>query len=113
MPGVNTAADEFDAAWLGDGRAIVFARSRQVGQAPARLYLAQCEGAAYGEAAPLALSFNSADGTTLGPAVDWNKPGELVVSGSAKAPKAGKLDLYRMKAPAATGRDGCVAAAAR
>lgn len=112
VPGVNTAADEFDAAWLGDGRAIVFARSGQAGQDPVRLYLAQCEGAAYGEAAPLALSFNSAEGTTLGPAVDWNKPGELMVSGSAKAPKAGKMDLYRMKAPTATGRDGCVAAAA-
>lgn len=110
VAGVNTAADEFDAAWLGDGRALVFARSRDVERQPIRLYLAQCEGAKYGAATPLALSFNGEDGTTLGPAIDWNKPGELLVTGSAKSPKAGKLDIYRMKAPAATGQSGCVAA---
>lgn len=113
VPGVNTAADEFDAAWLGDGRAIVFARSSDVEHDPIRLYLAQCDGSRYGEATPLALSFNTAEGYTLGPAVDWNKPGELLVSGSAKAPKAGKMDLYRMKAPAASGQDGCVTTASR
>ncbi|MGO1069908.1 TolB family protein [Lysobacter sp. CA199] len=108
VPGVNTADDEFDAAWLGDGRAIVFARSKNVENDPIRLYLAQCDGARYAEAAPLALSFNTDSGYTLGPTLDWNKPGELLISGSAKAPKAGKMDLYRMKAPAATGRDGCI-----
>lgn len=113
VPGVNTAADEFDAAWLGDGRALVFARSNDVEHDPIRLYLAQCDGSRYGEATPLALSFNTAEGSTLGPTVDWNKPGELVVTGSARAPKAGKMDLYRMKAPSATGKDGCVANAAR
>ncbi|RDZ26397.1 PD40 domain-containing protein [Lysobacter silvisoli] len=110
VPGVNTGDDEFDAAWLGDGRALVFARSRNVEKEPIRLWLAQCEGKAYGAAVPLALSFNSEDGATLGPALDWNKPAELLVTGRAKAPKAGKLDIYRMKAPAATGQGGCVAA---
>lgn len=113
LPGVNTAADEFDAAWLGDGRAIVFARSDNVGTQPIRLYLAQCDGARYADAGPLTLSFNTATGRTLGPALDWNKPGELLLSGSAKSPKAGQMDIYRMKAPAASGKDGCVAAAAR
>jgi Tol biopolymer transport system component len=110
VPGINTADDEFDAAWLGDGRAIVFARSKDVENDPIRLYLAQCDGARYADAAPLALSFNSADGYTLGPTVDWNKPGEMLLSGSAKSPKAGKMDIYRMKAPVATGKSGCVAA---
>ena len=107
-PGINTAADEFDAAWLGDGRAIVFARSDDVENAPIRLWLAQCDGAAYGDAQPLALSFNTGDGNTLGPMVDLSKPTELLVSGSAKAPKAGKMDIYRMRAPAVTGKAGCV-----
>ena len=65
------------------------------------MLLARCDGKRYAEAAPLVLSFNTAEGTTLGPAIDWNKPGELLVSGSAKAPRAGKLDIYRMKAPTA------------
>ena len=111
VPGINTAQDEFDAVWLFDGRAIVFARSKNVADDPIRLYIAQCDGDAYSQAAPLALSFNTDSGYTLGPALDWNKPGELLISGSAKSPKAGKMDIYRMKAPAATGKPGCGASA--
>lgn len=108
VPGVNTKADEFDAAWLGDGRTLVYARSQDPATKPVRLFLAHCDGARYDDAGPLALSFNTAEGTTLGPVVDWNKPGELIVSGTAKAPRAGKMDLYRMKAPVAEGKAGCI-----
>ena len=107
VAGVNSKADEFDAAWLGDGRTLVFARSQDPATQPVRLLVAHCDGARYDDIAPLKLSFNTEDGTTLGPAVDWNKPGELLVSGSAKAPRAGKLDVYRMKAPTAEGKAGC------
>ena len=108
LPGVNTDADEFDAAWLDAGRALVFARSTGVETRPIQLQLAQCDGTRYTDAKPLPLSFNTVDGWTLGPVVDWNKPGELLVSGAAKAPHAGKLDIYRMRAPAVTGKAGCV-----
>lgn len=108
VSGINTAADEFDAAWLGDGKAIVFARSDDAANAPVRLMLAQCDGSAYADALPLALSFNTAEGTTLGPVVDLSKPTELLLTGAATAPKAGKLDIYRMRAPAVTGKAGCV-----
>ncbi|HZX78986.1 TolB-like protein [Lysobacter sp.] len=107
VAGVNSKADEFDAAWLGDGRTLVFARSQDPATQPVRLFVAHCDGARYDDIAPLKLSFNTEDGTTLGPAVDWNKPGELLVSGTAKAPRAGKLDVYRMKAPTAEGKAGC------
>ncbi len=107
VPGVNTAADESDAAWLGNGRAIVFARSDAPDGAATRLFLAQCDGAQYRDARPLDLTFNTADGTTLGPVVNASKPSELLVTGSAAAPKAGGLDIYRMRAPAATGSNGC------
>ncbi|GAB3382174.1 TolB family protein [Lysobacter fragariae] len=107
VPGVNTKADDFDAAWLDDGRAIVFARSANVDEKPIQLFVAQCDGKRYAGASPLTLSFNTADSWTFAPAVDWNKPGELLVSGAAKAPRAGKLDIYRMKAPTATGKPGC------
>ena len=75
---------------------------------PVRLFIAQCDGREYAAIAPLALSFNTDDAFTLGPALDWNKPGEMLVTGTAKAPRAGKLDIYRMKAPAASGRNGCI-----
>lgn len=108
LEGTNTAADELDAAWLGDGKAIVFARSGDVEEGRVRLQLAQCDGKRYADAVPLELSFNTDDGTTLGPVVDWNKPGELLVSGNARSPRAGKSDIYRMKVPDVTGSAGCV-----
>jgi Tol biopolymer transport system component len=109
VPGINTEADEFDATWLGDGRAIVFTRSDDVKTKAVRLFVAQCDGSQYGQAELLPLSFNSEDSFTYGPVIDWNKPGELLLNGTAKSPKAGKQDIYRMKAPAVTGQGGCVA----
>lgn len=107
VPGLATAGDDFDAAWIGDGRAIVFARSGDVETQPARLWIARCDGRAYVDAAPLELSFNTAEGTTLGPALDPSRPGELLVSAVA-APQAGRLDIVRVRAPAAAGEPGCV-----
>lgn len=107
LPGVNTAADEFDAAWLQDGRAILFARSADVEAQPIQLLLAQCEGQRYGPATAWTLSFNSADAATLGPVVDWSRPNEVLVTGAARSPRAGKLDIYRALAPKATGVAGC------
>lgn len=107
VPGINTGDDEFDAAWLGDGRAIVFARSRDVEARPIQLFVAQCEGDRYGPATPWTLSFNTAEGATLGPVIDAANPKEILVTGSARSPKAGKLDIYRAVAPAATGVMGC------
>ena len=108
LPGVNTAADEFDAAWLGDGETLVFTRSPDVKTQAVRLHVAQCDGTGYGAATLLPLSFNTEDGFTYGPTLDWSKPGELLVNGAAKAPRAGKQDIYRIKAPAVTGKAGCV-----
>jgi Tol biopolymer transport system component len=108
VAGVNTRADEFDAAWLEGGRAVVFTRSANADDKPMQLFLAQCDGKGYADAEPVELSFNTGDAWTLGPGIDWNKPGELLVTGKARAPSAGKLDIYRMKAPAVTGKPGCV-----
>jgi len=108
VPGVNTAADEFDAAWLDGGNALVFARAQNVETQPIRMYVAQCDGKAYSNIAPWSLSFNTAEGATLGPVVDVSKPSEILVSGSARSPKAGKLDIYRTLAPASRGKTGCL-----
>jgi Periplasmic component of the Tol biopolymer transport system len=108
VAGINTADDEIDAAWLGNGRALVVARATGGGQqAGSQLWLAQCADGGYAGAQPLALSFNTAEGRTTGPVVDASRPSELLVAGSARAPKAGGLDLYRMRAPAASGSDNC------
>ena len=102
---VNSAADERDAAWLGDGRALVWARGTSAG--PSQLLLAACKGGHYGQGQPLPLSFNGPQERTFGAVVDAAKPGELLVTGSARAPRAGQLDIYRMKAPVADGEMGC------
>ena len=103
--GINTAADELDASWLGGGRAVVFARANTAGGA--QLWLSQCRQGQWSEATLLGLSFNSADGDTRGAVIDANKPGELVVSGKARSPRAGGMDLYRMRAPLVDGDDSC------
>ena len=107
VPGINTPADEFDAAWLDDGKAIVYAQSKDVENEPIRLMVARCDGKAYVDAAPWALPFNTADGFTLGPVVDASKPSEVLVSGMAKSPKAGRMDIYRVRAPKIAGKSGC------
>ncbi len=114
LPGaVNTPDDEFDAAWLGDGATLVFARSLRANEAPVRILVAQCDGQAYAAATPMTLSFNTADQVTFAPAPDWSKPSELLVSGVARSPRAGKLDIYRTVSPRVTGRTGCLRPGAR
>jgi len=108
LPGINSRADETGGAWLGDGAALVFSRETGGPRAASQLQLAQCTGERYAGAAPLKLSFNTADARTLGAGLDWSKPGELLVSGIARSPRAGQLDIYRMKAPTVTGTPGCV-----
>ena len=105
LAGINTAADEVDGSWLGGGRAVVFARTNT--QGGTQLWVSQCRQREWSEAALLSLSFNTAGSETRGALIDANKPGELVVSGKARAPRAGGLDLYRMKAPAVDGGDDC------
>ncbi|MGY4514757.1 hypothetical protein ACVWWW_000325 [Lysobacter sp. HA18] len=107
VPGINTDVDEFDAMWIGDGDALVFARSDDVESKPIRLYTATCHAKSYGDIAPLALAFNTEAAWTLGPSIDWNKPNEMLVSGAAPSPKAGKLDIYRILVPALKGDGTC------
>ncbi|QDH71632.1 TolB family protein [Marilutibacter alkalisoli] len=106
LPGtVNTAADETDPAWLAGGATLLFTRGNA---GVSQIQVAHCDGATYGEAEPLKLSFNSADARTFAPTPDWSKPTELLVAGSARAPRAGGLDLYRAVSPKVAGRAGCL-----
>lgn len=105
LAGVNSAADEIDGSWLGGGRAVLLTRAASGGSS--QVWLAQCRQGRWAPPAVLALSFNTPDGTTRAALVDASKPGELVLSGSARAPRAGGLDLYRMKAPLADSSSDC------
>ncbi len=99
---LNTAADELGAAWLDNEGALAFTRASD---GHSQVLLAGCD---HRQAAvPLTLSFNTADGQTGAPVVDASKPTELVLAGMARAPRAGGLDLYRIKAPAAPRGMGC------
>ena len=108
LPGINSAGDEFDGAWLDHGRALVYARSPDGNQAPIQLFLAECDGKAYVTRGPLPLSFNTDSDYTLSPAVDWSKPKEMLVSGAAPELRMGGRDLYRLAAPRTQGKDGCL-----
>ena len=95
---LNSAADELGGEWLGNEGALAVTR---VADGHSQVWVVGCD---YAQAAmPLALSFNTADGQTGAPVVDASKPGELVVAGQARSPKAGGLDLYRMRAPGVAG----------
>jgi len=106
LPGVASAADEFDAAWIGKD-ALVFARSDDAASRPTRLFVATCRAKGYADAAPLALAFNTAEGITRAPVIDWHRPVEMLLSGSAPAPKAGRLDVYRVLVPTVKGDGSC------
>lgn len=105
MAGLNSPGDELDGSWLAGGRAVVFARGN--GGGGAQLQLSHCRNGHWSAAEPLALSFNTAEGDTRAALVDASTPGELLVSGHARAPRAGGFDLYRMRAPASNGNDDC------
>lgn len=104
MAGLNSPGDELDGSWLAGGRAVVFARGNGGG---AQLQLSHCHNGRWSAVEPLALSFNTAEGDTRAALVDASTPGELLVSGHARAPRAGGFDLYRMRAPASNGSDDC------
>lgn len=108
LPGVNTASDEFDAAWLDHGRALVYAQSIDGNEAPIQLFLAECDGKAYVTRGPLPLSFNTNTDFTLSPVLDWSKPKEMLVSGAAPELRMGGRDLYRLAVPNTQGKDGCI-----
>lgn len=95
---LNSAADELGGDWLGTGGALLFTR---LADGHSQVWQVGCD---YGTAAvPLGLSFNTADGQTGAPVVDASKPSEVVVAGQARSPRAGGLDLYRLRTPAVTG----------
>lgn len=94
LPGaVNTAADEFDATYLADGRTIVFARAPNLTVDRIDLFAAAAPDDRYEAGTRLPPSVNNGD--AYGPMLDWSRPSWLTFS--ARRPGAAGMDLYTIR----------------
>ncbi len=79
LPGdLNTAAQEFDATFLGDGRTLVFARALDFGSAPVRQFIAYERGGRYDAGALPSLERGLGD--SYGAMLDGSQPDTLTYS---------------------------------
>jgi len=97
LPGaINTAADEFDATFLTDGKTIVFTRSANLdGDEPITLNVAirSASGQEIGTPLPFIGNFQY----SLGPALDWQNRAVLYFSAAAKESKTPRADVYEIR----------------
>jgi TolB protein len=92
---INTAADEFDATFLADGRSIVFTRSLNVESERVSLYFSSPDGSgSYGVGTPLPLSGTLRDADALGPAVTWRDTSVLLFTA---ATAGSRPDIYEVR----------------
>jgi Tol biopolymer transport system component len=91
---INTAAEEFDAAFLGDGRSIVFTSGEFDGVV--QLFVARHQGAGYAAREVLPAEINFADAWTLGPSVRSSEPGVLYFT-SHRAGDPARSNIYRIR----------------
>lgn len=101
--------DGLDGDWsgllpLGRNGDLVLAGDRDGGP---RLWHAWCERGRWRVGPALPLSFNDGQGRTQAPGRDHSMPAELLLAGSARAPRAGGLDIYRTRAPLGRGDGSC------
>lgn len=93
--GINTAAQEFDATFLGDGRTVVFARAQDFGSAPVRQFIAYEQDGRYNVGHALPPPLNEPGGDSYGAMLDGSQPGTLTYS--ARRAGGQGLDLYRVR----------------
>ena len=94
LPGaLNTAADEFDATFLADGRTIVFSRAADLRTDRIDLFAALPKAGRY----PVGTKLDGVNGDkdSYGPMLDWSSPNMLIFS--AERPGSGGMDLYRVR----------------
>lgn len=92
---LNTAAQEFDATFLGDGRTVVFARALDFGSAPVRQFIAYPRGGRYDAGHALPSPLNEASGDSYGAMLDGSRRDTLTYS--ARRAGGEGLDLYRVR----------------
>ena len=91
---LNTPADEFDASFLSDSRAIVFARAPSMLEDRIDLFVAASNSGLYDAGTRLPAAVNDAVGNSYGPMLDWSAPGRLTFS--SRRGSAQSMDLYRV-----------------
>lgn len=94
---VNSAADDFDAAYVAGGRALVFSRSDDVDKAPVALWSALRVGDRYVRPSRLDARINVDGGWIFGPASDPTQADVLLFSGHRAEPTRGKNDIYAIR----------------
>lgn len=92
---LNTAAQEFDTTFLGDGRTVVFARALDFGSAPVRQFIAYPRGGRYDAGHALPSPLNEASGDSYGAMLDGSRRDTLTYS--ARRAGGEGLDLYRVR----------------
>lgn len=92
---LNTAAQEFDATFLGDGRTVVFARTQDFGSAPVRQFIAYERGGRYDAGHALPSPVNAPSGDSYGAMLDGSRRDTLTYS--ARRAGGEGLDLYRVR----------------
>jgi hypothetical protein len=96
LAGINSPDDDFDAAYLHDGRTLVLTR-RTKDQDGSDPYIARWNGRAYDAPQPLDARVSAKGAWNNGPAIDPSAPGWLYWSSVRKAPSAGRMDVYRIR----------------
>nr|WP_295375273.1 hypothetical protein [Pseudoxanthomonas sp.] len=95
LPGsINTAADEFDATFLGDGATIVFSRAADLRRDRVDLYIAAAGPGGYAVGQRLADGVNHPRHDSYAPMLDWSQPDRLLFSG--KRDEHGGMDVFRV-----------------
>jgi TolB protein len=92
---LNSAADEFDATFLDDGKAILFSRAANLESDTVWLYIAFRKAKSYDAGTKLSESINVPDKSSYAPMIDWSQPDRFTFT------RAGELYLarFRMKSP--------------
>lgn len=72
-----------------------------------RLHHAWCTAGQWQDGGALPLSFNDGNGQTQAAGRDHHLSAELLLAGTARAPRAGGLDIYRTRAPHLRGDGSC------
>jgi hypothetical protein len=96
VPGVNSADEDFDAAFLHDGRTLVMTRMKK-DQDGSDLYVARWNGSGYDAPQPLDARVSAPGTWNNGPAIDPSSPGWLYFSSVRKDASAGRMDVYRIR----------------
>lgn len=94
---VNSAGDDFDAAFIAQGRALVFSRSDDADNAPIALWYAVREDDRYVRPTRLDQRTNVEGGWIFGPSTPPSTPGVLLFSGLRPDAQRGKSDIHAIR----------------